>query len=98
MSTERLSRSTLHLKAGGTRESVLLYSVQSCNCVVLHRPLCVDSDKISEGTTSTYSIFSIPPHLPEPLGGTCLEDKGLNELGLEDVAKRDPVEKLEEGV
>ncbi len=43
-------------------------------------------------------IFSISLHLAEPLGGTCLEDKGLNELGLEDVAKRDPVEKLEEGV
>ncbi len=43
-------------------------------------------------------IFSISLHLPEPLGGTYLEDKGLNELGLEDVAKRDPVEKLEERV
>jgi hypothetical protein len=36
---------------GGRGESVLLYSV------VLHRPICEDSDKIPEGRTSIYILW-----------------------------------------
>ncbi len=48
LSIERLSRSTLHLKEGERKP---------CNRVVLHRPLCEDSDKIPE--SRTLHIFSI---------------------------------------
>jgi hypothetical protein len=57
LSTERLLRSTLHLKEGG-EGSLHSCTLQSCNCDVLHRPLCADSDRIPEGGTSTYI-----PHL-----------------------------------
>jgi hypothetical protein len=53
LSTERLSRSTLHLKEGGVCTLVLMLSF---NCDVLHRRLGADSDKIPEGGTSTYIL------------------------------------------
>jgi hypothetical protein len=41
-----------------SRQSVILLCsvVLQCNRNVLHRPLCADSDKISEGRSSTYIL------------------------------------------
>jgi hypothetical protein len=58
MSTEGLSRSTLHLKEGG--EGILYsWTLSSCNRDVLRRPLCADNDQ-GEGTQ--------PPSLLSPPG------------------------------
>ncbi len=45
LSTERLSRSTLHLKEGGGEGSVYSCTLQSCNCDVLRQRLGTDSVK-----------------------------------------------------
>jgi hypothetical protein len=53
LSTESLSRVTLDLKEGSLYCCILL----SCNCDVLHRRLCADSDKISEGEGRTSTCI-----------------------------------------
>ncbi len=42
-------------KRGG-EGSLYISTLYSCNCDVLHRRLCVDSDKIPGGGTSTYIL------------------------------------------
>ncbi len=50
------------------REQGRLYSctLKSCNHVVLHRPLCEDSDKIHEDRTSTYILHLSDWGLTDP--------------------------------
>ncbi len=72
---------TLHLKETG-EGSLYSCTLSSCNCDVLHRTLCADSDKIPEGGTSTYILHlsgagaaepegagELPPGLLRPDGG-----------------------------
>ncbi len=78
LSTERLSHSTLHLKEG-VEGSPYSCTLQSCNCDILHRPLCADKDKIPEGRSSTYILLffqgetCVKIHLKMWVGGTKYE-------------------------
>ncbi len=47
---------TFKMGGGGGQGSLYSCTRQSCNRVVLHRPLCGDSEKIPVGTTSTYIL------------------------------------------